>query len=219
VPTRYNGTFPIQPRTMTDKRPTLSLTPKTRSASAKRPAAGRAQGKPDAPKARPQTAKAAPAPNKAPATPTPPRATHDAPKYAEPAPRLRQGHEVRNPAQLDFRPGLKPDSLAFALLGAASALARVRQGAALPQALGDVFDAYGALPQARGAIQDIAYRALRQLGRSETLLGLMTSKAPEPAMLSGLLVCALALLDPPEGAQAPYEAFTVVDQAVGAAPR
>ena len=130
--------------------------------------------------------------------------------------RLRHSHEVRNPVQLDYRPDLKGDSLAYALLGAASSLARVRSGTALPQALAEVFDAYEATPQARGAIQDIAYRAMRQLGRSEVLLGLMTSKAPEPAMLAGLLHAALALLDPAQG-EAPYEAFTVVDQAVGAA--
>jgi 16S rRNA (cytosine967-C5)-methyltransferase len=137
------------------------------------------------------------------------------PRPAEP--RLRQSHEVKAPVQLDYRPDLKGDSLAFALLGAASSLARVRAGIALPQALGEVFYAYEATPQARGAMQDIAYRAMRQLGRSETLLGLMTSKAPEPTMLAALLCAALALLDPPAGSAPPYEAFTVVDQAVGAA--
>jgi 16S rRNA (cytosine967-C5)-methyltransferase len=131
--------------------------------------------------------------------------------------RLRQNHEVKAPMQLDYRPELKGDSLAFSLLGAASSLARVRAGTALPQALGEVFNAYDATPQARGAMQDIAYRAMRQLGRSETLLSLMTSKAPEPPMLAGLLCASLALLDPPAGSAPPYEAFTVVDQAVNAA--
>jgi 16S rRNA (cytosine967-C5)-methyltransferase len=131
--------------------------------------------------------------------------------------RVRASHEVKTHVQLDYRPDLKSDSLAFALLGAASALARVRTGTALPQALAEVFQAYDAPPQARGAMQDIAYRSMRQLGRSETLLGMMTSKAPEPPMLAGLLYAALTLLDPPEGAQASYEGFTVVDQAVGAA--
>lgn len=132
-------------------------------------------------------------------------------------PRLRHSYEVKTPAQLDYRPALREDSLAFALLGAASSLARVRAGTALPQALAEVAQAWDAPPQARGAMQDIAYRAMRQLGRSGILLGQMTSKAPEPAMLAGLLECALALLDPPEGKEPPYEAFTVVDQAVGAA--
>lgn len=135
----------------------------------------------------------------------------------EEAPRLRASHEVKVAPQRDYRPDLKGDSLALALLGAASAVARVRGGSALPQALSAVFAAYEATPQARGAIQDIAYRTMRQLGRSETLLGLMTSKAPEPPMLDGLLCAALALLDPPAGAPLPYEAFTVVDQAVNAA--
>jgi 16S rRNA (cytosine967-C5)-methyltransferase len=129
----------------------------------------------------------------------------------------RASHQVKPTLQQDWRPRLPDDSLALALAGAASALARVRAGAALPQALAEVFRAYAATAQAKGAIQDIAYRAMRQLGRSEILLGLMTSKAPEPPMLAGLLCCALALLDPPEGQAAPYEAFTVVDQAVSAA--
>ena len=200
---------------MTEKRPTLTLKPK---------AGGRNGGKKAGP-ARPGGA-----PGKGQTAPrgpggTPPRGT----QQVEPAPRdtgyapsrpkdegarLRHSHEVKAHVQLDYSPDLRTDSLAFALLGAASSLARVRAGTALPQALAEVFQAYDAPPQARGAIQDIAYRAMRQLGRSETLLGLMTSKAPEPAMLAGLLECALALLDPPEGSEPPYEAFTVVDQAV-----
>ncbi len=129
----------------------------------------------------------------------------------------RASHQVKPSLQQDYRPHLPEDSLALALAGAAAALARVRAGTALPQALAEVFRAYAATPQTKGAIQDIAYRALRQLGRSEILLGLMTTKAPEPPMLAGLLCCALALLDPPEGQAAAYEAFTVVDQAVTAA--
>ena len=200
---------------MTEKRPTLTLKPK---------AGGRNGGKKAGP-ARPGGA-----PGKGQTAPrgpggTPPRG----PQQVEPAPRdagyassrpkdegarLRHSHEVKAHVQLDYSPDLRTDSLAFALLGAASSLARVRAGTALPQALAEVFQAYDAPPQARGAIQDIAYRAMRQLGRNEILLSLMTSKAPEPAMLAGLLECALALLDPPEGSEPPYEAFTVVDQAV-----
>jgi 16S rRNA (cytosine967-C5)-methyltransferase len=135
---------------------------------------------------------------------------------AKSAPRLRQSHEVKPVRQLDYRPDLPADSLAFALSGAAAAVARVRAGTALPQALAGIFAAYQPTPQARGAIQDIAYRAMRQLGRTDALLGLLTTKAPEPPMLAGLLNCALALLDPVAG-EAPYEPFTVVDQAVRAA--
>jgi 16S rRNA (cytosine967-C5)-methyltransferase len=153
---------------MTDKRPTLTLTPKAKAAPAK-------SGQ-----------------------------------------RLRHSHEVKPARQLDYRPDLPGDSLGFALIGAASAVARVREGTALPQALSNVFAAFDPLPQARGAIQDIAYRAMRQLGRTDALIALLVSKAPEPAMLAGLLNCALALLDPAQG-EAPYEAFTVVDQAVRAA--
>lgn len=182
---------------MTEKRPTLTLKPKAKAAPA-----------PRKPQPRPTPAKQA-APARAPA------------KAAAPArpqePRLRQSHEVKAPQQLDWRPALKGDSLAFALLGAASAVARVRAGTALPQALAAVFAAYDAQPQARGAIQDLSYRAMRQLGRSEVLLGLMTAKAPDAPMLAALLHTALALLDTPEGQKAPYEPFTVVDQAVSAA--
>jgi 16S rRNA (cytosine967-C5)-methyltransferase len=135
-----------------------------------------------------------------------------APKPA--AQRMRPSYEVKPVLQPGYRPDLKPDSLALCLLGAANAVAQVRAGAALPQALLTAFGVTNAAPQARGAIQDIAYRTMRQLGRSEALLGLMTSKAPEPAMLASLLCCAISLIDTPDGASAPYEEFTVVDQAV-----
>jgi len=135
-----------------------------------------------------------------------------APKAA--SPRVRPSYEVKPVLQPGYRPDLKPDSLALCLLGAANAVAQVRGGAALPQALLTAFGVTNAAPQARGAIQDIAYRTMRQLGRSEALLGLMTSKAPEPAMLASLLCCAISLIDTPDGAAAPYEEFTVVDQAV-----
>jgi 16S rRNA (cytosine967-C5)-methyltransferase len=117
------------------------------------------------------------------------------------------------------QPELKPDSLAFSLLGAAQAVAQVRNGMALPQALARVFAQTQALPQARGAMQDIAYRTMRQLGMAETLLSQLTSKAPEPPLLHGLLCCAFSLLLHPADADdgKAYEAFTVVDQAVTAA--
>jgi 16S rRNA (cytosine967-C5)-methyltransferase len=227
---------------MTEKRPTLTLKPKAKAAasssSAGRPGAkprpgggagpakSQGQGKPgprpprDAKPRSPEerelaSARAASRVTSQAVAPVRPAEPQAAPQPA--APRLRSSHEVKAPVQLDYAPALKGDSLAFALLGAASSLARVRAGEALPQALGEVFRAYDAQPQARGAIQDIAYRTLRQLGRSETLLGLTTSKAPEPPMLAGLLSAALALLDPPAGSAPPYEPFTVVDQAVTAA--
>ncbi|MCA1858331.1 16S rRNA (cytosine(967)-C(5))-methyltransferase RsmB [Massilia oculi] len=203
---------------MTDKRPTLTLKPKAKPA---RTAASQGGGKPR-PAAAPAQAEASkPAQATAPKPSYRPSAERAAARSAPPAPRdtarLRPSHEVKVAPQRDYRPDLKADSLALSLLGAANAVARVRGGSALPQALSAVFGAYEVTPQARGAIQDIAYRTMRQLGRCETLLGLMTSKAPEPPMLDGLLCAALALLDPPQGGQPPYEAFTVVDQAVTAA--
>lgn len=112
---------------------------------------------------------------------------------------------------------LKTDSLAFCLVGAAQAVAAVRVGKALPQALSQVFSKNNAPPQARGAIQDISYRAMRQLGRAEALLALMVQKAPEPPLLHALLCCALALIsNPEETGEAPYNNYTVVDQAVTA---
>ena len=215
---------------MTDKRPTLSLKPKARPAATRPGAVGRnsgqgAQGTRSGGKPGPSTTgQPRPAdPDRRPVG-KPPRVeggdaggrARGAPQRDE-APRLRQSHEVKVAPQRDYRPDLKADSLALALLGAASAVARVRGGSALPAALSAVFASYDATAQTRGAIQDIAYRTMRQLGRCETLLGLMTSKAPEPPMLGALLCAALALLDPPEGMAPPYEAFTVVDQAVNAA--
>ena len=109
----------------------------------------------------------------------------------------------------------KQDSLAYSLLGAARAVALVRTGTALPQALARVNQALQASPQARGAIQDIAYRAMRGRGRADALVQAMTSKPPQPQLLLALLECALALLDADTGAA--YEAYTVVDQTVSAA--
>lgn len=190
---------------MTDKRPTLSIKPKAAKVGPSRK-----------PYAKPGQAKAAvpahaysPAPARAPA-PAPAPAV--APRAAAPAQQINKA--VLQPG---YKPDLKSDSLALALLGAANAVAQVRGGTALPSALSMAFGVAGPTPQTRGAIQDIAYRAMRQAGRSEVLLALMTTKAPEPAMLACLLICALALLDPPPGTEAPYEPFTVVDQAVTAA--
>ena len=66
----------------------------------------------------------------------------------------------------------------------------------------------------RGAIQDIAYRAMRRLGTAEWLVGALVDKAPS-AHVRAVLVCAFALLLDDE-AHAAYTPFTVVDQAVTA---
>jgi 16S rRNA (cytosine967-C5)-methyltransferase len=107
---------------------------------------------------------------------------------------------------------LKPDSLAFSLWGAACAVAQVKGGTALPQALAGVFA--HAPVQARGAMQDIAYRTMRQLGRAEALITRLANKPPAAPELHGLLCCALALMSHTD--DAPYDDFTVVDQAVTA---
>ena len=116
-------------------------------------------------------------------------------------------------------PNLKTDSLAFTLLGAAQAVAEVGRGVALPQALARIFAQSQATPQARGAIQDISYHCMRHIGRAEALLNAMTTKPTEPAVLHGLLCCALGLLSDPAAndTHARYNEFTLVDQAVSAA--
>jgi 16S rRNA (cytosine967-C5)-methyltransferase len=134
------------------------------------------------------------------------------------APKLRASHarELKPALQTHFQTGLKPDSLAYSLIGAANALAQVRTGTNLPQALAQVWGKQpDTTPQARGAMQDIAYRAMRQLGQSEALVALMAPKAPE-ALVSALLSCAMALLTAPDAVK-PYEDFTIVDQTVTAA--
>jgi 16S rRNA (cytosine967-C5)-methyltransferase len=109
---------------------------------------------------------------------------------------------------------LKPGSLAFSLLGAAHALAKVRGGTALPQALAQVFAQVSAPPQACGAIQDIAYRAMRLRGTTDAIIRLLTQKPPEPPLLHSLLCAALGLIVANDES---YDDFTVVDQAVAAA--
>lgn len=79
----------------------------------------------------------------------------------------RTSHGTSKP-QVEFETiEIKADSLAFSLVGAAQAVAYVLEGTALPQALTRVFTQTNASPQARGAIQDIAYRTMRQVGRVE----------------------------------------------------
>ncbi|MDQ9169243.1 16S rRNA (cytosine(967)-C(5))-methyltransferase RsmB [Oxalobacteraceae bacterium R-40] len=108
---------------------------------------------------------------------------------------------------------IKPDSLAFSLLGAAHAIAQVRGGTALPQALSQVFTLTSASPQARGAMQDIAYRSMRLRGKTDALIGLLAQKPPQPPLLHGLLGAALGLIVAGDDR---YDEFTVVDQAVAA---
>jgi 16S rRNA (cytosine967-C5)-methyltransferase len=108
---------------------------------------------------------------------------------------------------------LRPDSLAFALDGAARVLARLRAGTALPDALATVHAGI-ASAQARGAIQDLAYRATRQLARADAWLATLVRRAPDEHV-ANVLCCAFALLAEPDATRA-YPDFTVVNQAVDA---
>lgn len=108
---------------------------------------------------------------------------------------------------------LAQDSLAFALGGAARALAMVDAGTALPKALSASFGATRATPSARGAIQDICYRSMRCWGMSKALMAAMVEKAPQQAQLGTLICTALGLL---ADASRPYADHTIVDQAVAA---
>lgn len=108
---------------------------------------------------------------------------------------------------------LRPDSLAFALSNAARALSSVEAGNALPRALSQVFDGADMPAAARGAIQDLCYRSLRQWGIAQALVNCLTGKPPAPPRLKALLCCALALLSEDEPG---YADHTVVDQAVTA---
>ena len=108
---------------------------------------------------------------------------------------------------------LRPDSLAFALSNAAHALASVEAGNALPRALSQLFDGADMPPAARGAIQDLCYRSLRQWGIAQALISKLSDKPPAPPRLKTLLACALALLSEDEPG---YADHTLVDQAVTA---
>ncbi len=68
----------------------------------------------------------------------------------------------------------------------------------------------------RPGTQAIAFQALRQLGRAQALRHLLARRAP-PAAADALLCTALALCWKED--EAPYEVFTLVDQAVEAAKR
>ncbi len=212
-----------------NKRPTLTLASKPAPAARKPAARKPAAGKPAAAAAQPRPADTAPPAAPAERSVNPWESTRpknvkvvkaDRPQAPRPAvgsgQRASHHRDLKPRLQTEFDAGLKPDSLAFALLGAATAVVQVRGGMALPQALAGVFANTDATPQGRGAIQDVAYRAMRQLGRSDALVAEMAPKAPDP-LVGALLACALPLMQPAEDGTAPYEAFTVVDQAVTAA--
>jgi 16S rRNA (cytosine967-C5)-methyltransferase len=103
-----------------------------------------------------------------------------------------------------------PTPLWRQLQAAASVVAQVRAGTSATPAL------EGVAAPLRPAAQALAYHALRQLGRAIALRQQL-AKRPPPPEADALLCTALALAWNPD--DAPYEPFTLVDQAVEAAKR
>ena len=107
---------------------------------------------------------------------------------------------------------LQPDSLAFTLQLAAVAVGEVVAGRSLNEVLLQCWQKHPDLPPGtRGAIQDLAYTALRRCGRDDFFLTQLMEKPPAPAVRA-LLIVALARLE-----ARPEEAHTIVNQAVSAA--
>lgn len=96
------------------------------------------------------------------------------------------------------------------LQAAAAVLAAVRRGESASAALERT------PAELRPGAQALAFHALRQLGRAEALRRQLARRPPPPA--ADALLCAALALCWREG-EAPYEAFTLVDQAVEAAKR
>jgi len=99
--------------------------------------------------------------------------------------------------------------LELALYAAGDAVAQVRAGRSLTDALAGLEPATGL----RAAVQDLAYGTLRNLGLLDALLAELLRKPVKPA-LHALLVCALYQLR-----ARPRTAHTTVDQAVRAVSR
>src|SRR3954468_1446721 len=96
------------------------------------------------------------------------------------------------------------------LQAAASVLAAVRRGESATPAVAAI------AADLRPAAQALSFQVLRQLGRAEALRRRLAKRAPPPAA-DALLCTALALAWREE--DAPYPAFTLVDQTVEAAKR
>ncbi|HSV50729.1 MAG TPA: 16S rRNA (cytosine(967)-C(5))-methyltransferase RsmB [Burkholderiaceae bacterium] len=96
------------------------------------------------------------------------------------------------------------------LQAAAAVLAAIRAGESGTKALDGVESAL------RPGVQSIVFRVLRTLGRAEALRRQLAKKAPPP-IADALLCTALALAWRED--DAPYDAFTLVDQTVEAAKR
>jgi 16S rRNA (cytosine967-C5)-methyltransferase len=92
----------------------------------------------------------------------------------------------------------------------AQVLLDVRNGRSLTQVLDRVDRTL------RPGVQSLAFHVMRVQGRAQALRRALARRAPPPSV-DALLVTALALVADPQAA--PYEAFTLVDQAVEAAKR
>ncbi len=103
-------------------------------------------------------------------------------------------------------------NLSHSLLQAAEAHAAVLQGQALPDAIAWLTHSG---PE-RGAMQDLAYHAMRQHGTTNALVKALSHRPVRPPLLHSLLCVSLSLLLPVEDGPT-YDSFTVVDQAVEAA--
>ena len=96
------------------------------------------------------------------------------------------------------------------LQGAADVLGSIRAGKSGTAALNAVS------ADMRPGVQSLSYRVLRELGRAEVLRKLLATRKPAPAA-DALLCTALALVW--DETSAPYDSFTLVNQAVEAAKR
>lgn len=115
-----------------------------------------------------------------------------------------------DPARPPSPPGGHGPALWQQLAAVALAFQAVRGGQSGTAALTQVDAAL------RPGVQALLFQVLRHAGRAEALRGQLASRAPAPAV-DALLCTALALCWDPS--QAPYEPFTLVNQAVEAAKR
>ena len=108
---------------------------------------------------------------------------------------------------------IPPDSLAYAFGLATEAVAAVIAGRNLDATLAACWRSHPLLtPASRGAVQDLAYGALRRYGRGDFLLNRLLREPLPEIKLRALLLAALYRL-----AVRPEDAHTSVDQAVAAA--
>ena len=118
-----------------------------------------------------------------------------------------------------------PGSLSFALLGAAYVLREVEAGVSLSAALPELNQAWHMSAQDRGAVQAIAFHALRNWGRLKAVRGLLVPRLPKPVLLRIYLEIVLSCEHQQSNrttkneangsSSAPsYPAHTLVDQAV-----